>query len=256
MLELASALQGDEALLGQLVDGVGRALAGVAGVLDAAVGLLVGAEGRHLVDQDAAELEGAAGLEAAADVAGEDAGLEAELGVVGQRAAPRRSRRRCRSSPPGRRSPRTRPWPLCGGAVEQGRRQAAALVDQLAAGQQLGAAGDRLVDPLLDPVAVVGGDQRADVGVRVERVADRQLLDVGDEPLGEGVGDVLVDEDPLDRDAALAGVGEGVDLGLVGRRLPVAVVVDDQRRVGAELEVDLLVRDLGCGCPSRPGPSR
>src|SRR5690349_6988021 len=77
-------LQGDEALLGQLVDGVGRALAGVAGVLDAAIGLLVGAEGRDLVDEDAAELESAAGLQAAANVAGEDARLEAELGVVGQ----------------------------------------------------------------------------------------------------------------------------------------------------------------------------
>ena len=144
----------------------------------------------------------------------------------------------------------------CGGRAEQGRRQAAALVDQLAAGQQLGAGGDRLVDPLLDPVAVAGGDQRADVGLGVERVADRQRLDVGDEALGEGVGDVLVDEDALDRDAALAGVREGVDLGFVGRRLPVAVGVDDQRRVRAELEVDLLVGDLGCGCPSRPRPSR
>ena len=56
----ASALQGDEALLGQLVDGVGGAFAGVARVLDAAVGHLVGAEGRDLVDQDAAELERAA----------------------------------------------------------------------------------------------------------------------------------------------------------------------------------------------------
>ena len=56
------------------------------------------------------------------------------------------------------------------------------------------------------------------------------------------VGDLLVDEDALDRDAALPGVGEGVQLRLVGRRLPVAVGVDDQRRVGAQLEVDLLVR--------------
>jgi hypothetical protein len=44
-----------------------------------------------------------------------------------------------------------------GGGREQGRGQAAALVDQLAAGEDLGAALRRLVDPLLDPVAVVGG---------------------------------------------------------------------------------------------------
>ena len=57
------ALQGDEALLGQLEDRVGGALAGVARVLDAAVGHLVGAEGRDLVDQDAAELERAGRLQ-------------------------------------------------------------------------------------------------------------------------------------------------------------------------------------------------
>ena len=137
--------------------------------------------------------------------------------------------------------------------AEQGRGQAAALVDQLAAGEQLGAGGDRLVDPLLDPVAVARGDQRPDVGLVVERVADLELLDVGDQPLGEGVGDVLLDEDALDRDAALAGVREGVDLRFVGRRLPVAVGVDDQRRVGAQLEVDLLVGDAAADAPADLG---
>src|SRR5207342_3714915 len=75
-------LQRDEALLGQLLDGEGGALASVAGVLDAAVGHLVGAEGGDLVDQDAAELERGRGLEAAADVTREDPRLKAELGVV------------------------------------------------------------------------------------------------------------------------------------------------------------------------------
>ena len=67
------------------------------------------------------------------------------------------------------------------GLAQHGRREAAALVHQLAAGQQLGAARDRLVDPLLDPVAVVRGDQGADVGVLVHRVAHDQRLDVRDE---------------------------------------------------------------------------
>ena len=67
------------------------------------------------------------------------------------------------------------------------------------------------------------------------------------------VGDVLVDEDPLDRDAALASVREGMELRLVGRRLPVAVGVDDQRRVGAQLEVDLLVGDAAADAPADPG---
>ena len=60
-------LEGDQALLGELADGVGGALAGVAGLLDPAVGHLVGAEGGHLVDEDAAELEPVAGLEGEAE---------------------------------------------------------------------------------------------------------------------------------------------------------------------------------------------
>src|SRR6478752_5414886 len=145
------ALQGDKSLLSQLVDGVGGALAGVAGVLDAAVGLLIGAEGRDLVDQDTAELEGAAGLQAAADVAGEDAGLEAELGVVG---ALQRLLEVAEGVDRGDRAEDLLAPDLgvFRRRLQQGRGEAAALVDELAAGQQLGPAGDRLVDPLLDAV--------------------------------------------------------------------------------------------------------
>src|SRR5919198_3567809 len=47
----------DETLFGQLAYRVRRALAGVPRRLDAAVGHLVGAEGRRLVDRHAAEVE-------------------------------------------------------------------------------------------------------------------------------------------------------------------------------------------------------
>ena len=53
-------LDDDQALLGHLPHGPLRTLAGVAAVADAAVGLLVGAERRHLVDEHAAEVERAA----------------------------------------------------------------------------------------------------------------------------------------------------------------------------------------------------
>ena len=60
---LAGGLDDDQARLGHLADRVGRALAGVAGVADAAVGHLVGAPGGHLVDEHAAEVERAGRLE-------------------------------------------------------------------------------------------------------------------------------------------------------------------------------------------------
>src|SRR5437899_10693402 len=70
-----SELEDNQALLGQLTDGVVRALAGVAGVLDAAVGHLVAAEGRRLVDHHASELELAAGPQRRLERAREDPGL-------------------------------------------------------------------------------------------------------------------------------------------------------------------------------------
>src|SRR5215210_1544652 len=71
------ALEDDEPLLGQFADGVGGALARVARLLDAAVGHLVGAEGRRLVDGDAAELQLLGRPQRGIQPAGEDPGLQA-----------------------------------------------------------------------------------------------------------------------------------------------------------------------------------
>ena len=63
-----SGLQNNESLFGHLADRPGGAFARVAGRLDAPVGHLVGAEGRRLVDDHAAELEPARRVEASAEV--------------------------------------------------------------------------------------------------------------------------------------------------------------------------------------------
>src|SRR5439155_26274146 len=75
-------LDDHETFLGHLADCPGRAFLRVAGRLHAAVGHLVGAERRRLVDRDAAELEALRGLERGMDVAGEDRRLEAIAGRV------------------------------------------------------------------------------------------------------------------------------------------------------------------------------
>ena len=100
------------------------------------------------------------------------------------------------------------------------------------------------------------GDQRRHVGGLVERVADDELLDLGDERVGERLGDRVVDVDPLGGDAALAGVAEPGDLDLGGRRLPVAVGLDDHRRVVAQLQADLLARRPGADVPADLAASR
>ena len=54
-------------------------------------------------------------------------------------------------------------------------------------------------------------DHRADVGRRIERVAELEVRDARQELVHERVPDRLVDEHPLDADADLAGVGERTD---------------------------------------------
>src|SRR5581483_7032395 len=78
-----SALHDDEAFLGHLANREGGAFLGVAGAFDAAVGHLVGAEGRRFVDGDAAELEPLGRGERGRDRGGEDACLQAVARHVG-----------------------------------------------------------------------------------------------------------------------------------------------------------------------------
>ena len=88
-----SELDDDQALLGHLAHRVVRAFLGVAAVLHAAVGHLVGAERRHLVHGDATEVELVRGPQRGAQVVGEDRGLQPVAAVVRQREG--RRRRRC-----------------------------------------------------------------------------------------------------------------------------------------------------------------
>src|SRR5712691_4014624 len=66
----------DEALFGQLAESIVRPLAGVPGVLHAAVRHLIGAEGRRFVDRDPAEVEALGRDERRLQVAREDPRLE------------------------------------------------------------------------------------------------------------------------------------------------------------------------------------
>ena len=87
-------------------------------------------------------------------------------------------------------------------------------------------------------------DQRPDVDVLGEAVGDHEPRHALGEAGQEVVVDPVLDEDPVGRDAGLARVAV-----LAGQRagdggLEVGVVEDDEGRVAAELERDLL--DLPC----------
>ena len=83
-------------------------------------------------------------------------------------------------------------------------------------------------------------DQRPLLDVVVEAVADAERADRGLEPLDERVVDPGLHEDAVRADAGLAGVAELRRHRPFDRTLEVGVVEDDQRRVAAELERDLL----------------
>ena len=116
--------------------------------------------------------------------------------------------------------------------------EAAGVAGDLAwpAGDQIGSGRDRVVDQPGDEVCLLGGDHRPDLGLPVERIADREPLGLAPHPVEETVGDRLDDVGSLDPRAGLAGVGEPApDAARDGVR-EVGVRADDLRILAAELE--------------------
>src|SRR5687767_6657267 len=72
----------EDAIDSEVVHGRPDAFPAGAGVLDPAVGHLVGAVAGHVADDDAADVEGPVGAERGLQVVGEHAGLQAEPGGV------------------------------------------------------------------------------------------------------------------------------------------------------------------------------
>ena len=95
-----------------------------------------------------------------------------------------------------------------------------------------------------------------DVGGLVERVADLERRDRRDEQAHELVVDLLVDDDALHADADLARVGEAAGDDALRRELQVGVLVDDRRRVVAELESDHLHAGVARRSCARPAGCR
>ena len=105
-----------------------------------------------------------------------------------------------------------------------------------AAGEHPRALGDGVVHVGDDGVELGLADQRAHVVAPVEGGAEGHRLGARDEPLEEPVVDLVGDEQPLHRDAELAGVRErGADRAL-GGLLEVGVAEHQDRVLAAELE--------------------
>ena len=112
----------------------------------------------------------------------------------------------------------------------------ALAVGELAAGDDLRAFRDAALDEAVHAVAVRGRDERADLRLGVERVADAQLLRVVGEARDELVVDRRLDEHARARLAALAGGVVDRPHRARDRVVEVRVGEDEVRALAAELE--------------------
>ena len=126
---------------------------------------------------------------------------------------------------------------------EHGRRieRALAVADR-SAGDDLGAFLASLLDEAVDLVAVRGRDQRADLRLRIERIADTQLLRERGELRDEVVVDRPLDEHARARLAALPGGVVDRPHRARDRVVEIRVGEDEIRALAAELERDPLDR--------------
>ena len=124
---------------------------------------------------------------------------------------------------------------------QDGRPEEIALTRKtLATGQNARARPDRLIDLALERVQQVPARERTDLGFRIHRVADDEVLDsLGEAPLELG-GDRVLDDETLGGDARLAIVLISGPNGRRRGRLQVGVPEDDVRIRPAELEHGLL----------------
>ena len=109
----------------------------------------------------------------------------------------------------------------------------------------------RRLDMALDLAEMIRGDDRADPGLGIERIADLHGLRPLGEPGEELVRDLRVQEQARSRIAAFAGVEIGAEGRGVEGGVQVGVGEDHLRILAAELHRDLL-QGLRRRRPSRP----
>lgn len=103
-------------------------------------------------------------------------------------------------------------------------------------GEDLAALGLGPGDGALHAVEGLGGDERSDEGVLVERVADGELGVRGRQSGDEGVGDVAVDDEAAQGGAALSGGARGGEDDALDGEVEIRGGRDDGRVVAAELQ--------------------
>ena len=96
-------------------------------------------------------------------------------------------------------------------------------------------------------------DQRADLGLGVHRIADPQVRDFLKQSCHEGVINLPVHKDVLNRDAALPGQHEGIARAGDGSGLGIGIRMHDGRADSAQLKRDTLHASVLANDPADVG---
>src|SRR5437667_42264 len=228
-----------DARFGHLLHRESQTLTAEARVLRTPVRHLVRTERRHVVDDDAADLDRAVRLERAIDVVREHPGLQPEPRVVHE------LERVLEGLVRAYRHDRAEDLLTADLHLRRHVGQERRLEERTLAGptrEDLRALGHGLLDPATDPVDLGTLDHRSDVDGRIERIAHLQLLHRLRQELGEPVVDVARDVDPLDADAALSRLVVAAERDALSREVQVGIGMHDHAGVPTELERHALLR--------------
>ena len=122
-----------------------------------------------------------------------------------------------------------------------------------AAGDDRGAVPHGLGDPRLGAPGGALVNHRPDLGGGIERIADRELRDAGDESIEEVGVHPLVHDDALHRDARLPGIAVAAGSAGLAGAVEIGIGFDDDAGVAAQLQRHTLGAGLGPDVPSRAG---
>src|SRR4249919_3928281 len=228
-----------QALLGHVLDRIAHAFAAEARMLHAAIGHVVDAEARHVADDDAADFQAIPGPHRMRQVAGEHAGLQAEVAVVDavERVVEIIEGLDHRDRTEGLLAIQLA---VVRDFFQQCGRQHVALAR--ATGEDLGATLARGGDPAFHALRRLVVDHRADERFLVVGVAHGQSGDGRLQLAPQLLVDGRMRVDPLHADAALPGLVVGAEDQafdhVIERRARIGI--DDAGRIATQFERDLL----------------
>lgn len=197
---------------------------------------MVSAPAGDFADEDTTDMESIPGHEGSVHAGGEDPGLQAEAGIV-DRIESLSIVREGFQYQYGGKSFLAGERVVGGDVVEDGRREDISVLGWREEESRALESGG--VDPCEGSCGFLFVDEGTNDGFGVIGIATGEFLCGEDESLGSGIIDGIVEEEALDADAALAGLGEGgggdaIDGLFVGKG-----IIDEASGISAEFEGDL-----------------